>query len=149
MRHVAVALLLGEIAVPAFCQDAQSLVAKNLEARGGEQALAAIKTILDSMADPSTLEISSLPRGNWARTGAEAAGRTDLTIQGLDSFRPMTGTATAGKSIPSREGRTPNECRQTRLGRLPTQRLSRGRCSHREPTGAMSNILAGTISKAL
>ena len=39
MRRFAAALLLGSVAIPAAAQDAQTLVAKNLEARGGAAAL--------------------------------------------------------------------------------------------------------------
>ena len=149
MRHVAVALLLGAVAVPAFCQDAQSLVAKNLEARGGEQALAAIKTIRfhGRSIYPGDFELTY--EETRARTGAEAAGRTDLTIQGLDLVQAYDGHGDGWKINPFQGRKDPERMSATRLGRLPTQRLSRGRCSHREPTGAMSNILAGTISKAL
>jgi len=45
LRYCVAALLLGSAAVPAWAQDAQSLLAKNLEARGGAAALAAIKSI--------------------------------------------------------------------------------------------------------
>src|SRR5439155_899171 len=44
-RHALAALLLGAAAYPAAAQDAQSLVAKNLEARGGAAALDAIKSV--------------------------------------------------------------------------------------------------------
>ena len=45
VRHCLAALLVGCAAVPAAAQDAQSLVARNLEARGGAAALDAIKNV--------------------------------------------------------------------------------------------------------
>ena len=45
VRHCLAALLLSGAAIPAAAQDAQSLIAKNLEARGGAATLAAIKNV--------------------------------------------------------------------------------------------------------
>src|SRR6478672_5094036 len=45
VRRFVAALLIGGVAVPAAAQDAQSLIAKNLEARGGAAAMAALKNV--------------------------------------------------------------------------------------------------------
>ena len=45
IRHALAGLLIGCGAIPAAAQDAQSLIAKNLEARGGAAALAAIRNV--------------------------------------------------------------------------------------------------------
>jgi hypothetical protein len=83
-------LLLGA-GVPAAAQDAQSLVAKNLEARGGAVALAAIKnvsfegrTIFPGDFELTLKQVTArLPGGN--------ASRTDLSIQGLDVVQAYDG----------------------------------------------------------
>ena len=90
-RHAFAALLLGGVAFPAAAQDAQSLVAKNLEARGGEAALAAIKSIsFEGRAIfPGDFELTY----KEARTelGATAAIRYDLGLQGLDVVQSYDG----------------------------------------------------------
>ena len=92
IRHVLAALLLGSAAIPAAAQDAQSLIAKNLEARGGEAALAAIKTIKfhgRSIA-PGGFELAY--EETRQRVGPSgAADRLDLTIQGLDLVQAYDG----------------------------------------------------------
>lgn len=92
IRHLVAALLLGSAAIPAAAQDAQSLVAKNLEARGGEAALSAIKSIQfkgRSIA-PGGFELTYEETRD--RTGpSAAAGRVDLTIQGLDLIQAYDG----------------------------------------------------------
>jgi len=83
-------LLLGA-GVPAAAQDAQSLVTKNLEARGGAAALAAIKnvsfegrTIFPGDFELTLKQVTArLPGGN--------ASRTDLSIQGLDLVQAYDG----------------------------------------------------------
>ena len=57
-RHALAALLIGGAAFPASAQDAQSLIAKNLEARGGAAALGAIESSA-SPAGPFSPAISS------------------------------------------------------------------------------------------
>jgi hypothetical protein len=42
VRHCVAALLLTCMTVPALADDAQSLIAQNIEARGGKAALSAI-----------------------------------------------------------------------------------------------------------
>lgn len=91
MRHVFAALLIGSAAIPATAQDAQSLVAKNLEARGGDAALSAIKSIRfqGRTIFPGDFELSY--RETRARVGPEAASRLDLTLQGLDLVQAYDG----------------------------------------------------------
>src|SRR5690348_7066601 len=93
MRFILAALLLGSTAFPAAAQDAQSLVAKNLEARGGAAALSAIKSIRfkgRSIA-PGGFELSYEETRD--RVGpAAAAGRVDLTVQGLDLVQAYDGS---------------------------------------------------------
>jgi hypothetical protein len=91
MRHVFAALLLGGAAIPAIAQDAQSLISKNLEARGGEAPLSAIKslrfkgrTIL-----PGDFELAF--EETQAQVGDASASRTDLTVQGLDLVQAYDG----------------------------------------------------------
>ena len=118
----------------------------------GEQALAAIKTIRFHgriTIYPGDFELTY--EETRARMGAEAAGRTDLTIQGLDLVQSYDGHGDGWRINPF-QGRKDPERMSADEGSStcrPTQRLSRGRCSHREPTGAMSNILAGTILRGL
>lgn len=92
MRFNLAALLLLGAAVPAGAQDAQSLVAKNLEARGGAAALAAIKNV--------TFEGKTIFPGDFeleykqvtARLpGGLNASRLDLTLQGLDLVQAYDG----------------------------------------------------------
>ena len=91
MRHLFAALLLGSAAIPAAAQDAQSLVAKNLEARGGEAALSAIKSIRfqGRTIFPGDFELTY--QETRARVGPQAASRLDLTLQGLDLVQAYDG----------------------------------------------------------
>jgi hypothetical protein len=85
------ALLAASASVPAAAQDAQSLVAKNLEARGGAAALAAINNV--------TFEGRTIYPGDFevtykevrARTAGGAAGRVDTGVQGLDIIQAYDG----------------------------------------------------------
>jgi hypothetical protein len=93
VRVVISALLIGSLAIPAFAQDAQNLVAKNLEARGGAAALSAIKSI--------SFEGKSLFPGDFeltykearSRLGAAPSVRYDLGLQGLDLIQAYDGSA--------------------------------------------------------
>jgi hypothetical protein len=91
VRHAFAALLLGCVGFPAAAQDAQSLIAKNLEARGGEAALAGIKSIRfhGRTIFPGNFELSY--EETRARLGPQAAGRVDLTLQGLDVVQAYDG----------------------------------------------------------
>jgi hypothetical protein len=92
MRYVLAALLLGSAAYPAVAQDAQSLVAKNLEARGGEAALSAIKSIKFKGRSIAPGDFELTYEETRERVGPNAAaGRVDLTIQGLDLVQAYDG----------------------------------------------------------
>jgi hypothetical protein len=90
-RHALAALLLGGIALPAAAQDAQSLVAKNLEARGGAAALAAIKSVSfeGKTIFPGDFELTY--KETRARIGAASESRVDLGLQGLDVVQAYDG----------------------------------------------------------
>lgn len=123
MRHLVAALLLGSAAIPAAAQDAQSLVAKNLEARGGEAALSAIRSIRfhGRTIFPGNFEANY--QETRSRLGPETAGRVDLTVQGLDLVQAYDGRGGAWKINPF-EGRkdpekmTADEGRQLADGAL-------------------------------
>jgi len=91
MRHVLAALLVGCAAVPAAAQDAQSLIAKNLEARGGEAALSAIKAISfeGRTIFPGDFEVAY--KETRAQIGPQAADRVDMTVQGFDLIQAYDG----------------------------------------------------------
>jgi hypothetical protein len=94
------ALLLGCAAVPVAAQDAQSLVAKNLDARGGAAALAAIKNVSfeGRTIFPGDFEVTY--KETHARTGAGAADRVDYGLQGLDIIQAYDGHGGAWKVNP-------------------------------------------------
>ena len=93
VRSVLTALLLGSVAFPAAAQDAQSLVAKNLEARGGAAAIAAIKSISfeGKTIFPGDFELTY--KESRAQLGAAPALRYDLGLQGLDVVQAYDGSA--------------------------------------------------------
>jgi hypothetical protein len=91
VRHALAALSLGSAAIPAAAQDAQSLVSKNLEARGGAAALDAIKSI--------SFEGRTIFPGDFELTYKEARARLagdriryDFGLQGLDLVQSYDGT---------------------------------------------------------
>jgi hypothetical protein len=90
-RYHLAALLLGCAAFPASAQDAQSLIAKNLDARGGAAALAAIKTVTfeGRTIFPGDFEVTY--KETRERTVAGAADRVDLGLQGLDIIQAYDG----------------------------------------------------------
>jgi hypothetical protein len=89
-RTLFAALLLGA-AAPAFAQDAQSLLARNLEARGGAAALSAIRSVSfqGRMIFPGDFELSY--KETRARLGIADASRADLSLQGLDLVQSYDG----------------------------------------------------------
>ena len=91
VRIALAALLLSSAAVPASAQDAQSLIAKNLEARGGAAAIAAIKSIgfEGKTIFPGDFELTY--KESKARLGNTAADRVDLSLQGLDVVQSYDG----------------------------------------------------------
>jgi hypothetical protein len=84
-------LCLVAVAFPASAQDAQTLVAKNLEARGGAAALDAIKTLSfeGRTIAPGDFELSY--KAVQQRTGDGAAIRYDFGVQGLDIVQAYDG----------------------------------------------------------
>jgi hypothetical protein len=84
IRLMLAGLLLGGQSIAAAAQDAQSLIAKNLEARGGAAALSAIKSISfeGRTIYPGDFELTY--KEVRARLGAVDASRVDLGLQGLD-----------------------------------------------------------------
>ena len=110
IRHLAAALLLGSAAFSAAAQDARSLIAKNLEARGGEAALSAIKTI--------KFHGRSIAPGGFELTYDEtrqrlgpsaAADRLDLTVQGLDLVQAYDGHGGGWKINPFQGRKDPEK----------------------------------------
>src|SRR3982751_3802386 len=86
-----VGALLGCAALPASAQDAQSLIAKNLEARGGAAAISAIKAVSfeGRTIFPGDFELTY--KESRARVGAGGATRYDLGLQGLDVVQSYDG----------------------------------------------------------
>ena len=94
VRHVLAAALFASAAFPAFAQDvtAQSLLDKNLEARGGADALAAIKSIqfAGKMIFPGDFELAySEIRARGGADGVEA--RMEGNVQGLTYMQGYDG----------------------------------------------------------
>lgn len=91
VRHYLAALFIGCAAVPAGAQDAQSLINKNLQARGGPAAIAAIRNV--------TFEGRTIYPGDFelaykeihARLPGTVADRVDFTLQGLDIIQAYDG----------------------------------------------------------
>ena len=123
VRHGFAALLISCAAVPAAAQDAQSLVAKNLEARGGAAALAAIRNVSfeGRTIFPGDFEVTYK---EWrARAGASAADRIDFGLQGLDIIQAYDGRGGAWKVNPLQGRKDPekmsaDEARQLADGAL-------------------------------
>jgi len=91
IRHALAALLIGCAAMPVSAQDAQSLIAKNLEARGGAAAIDAIKTLSfeGRTIAPGDFELTF--KSAQSRVGNSDAIRVDLGIQGLDLVQAYDG----------------------------------------------------------
>lgn len=90
-RDCVAALLVGCLTGPAAAQDAQSLVSKNLEARGGAAALAAIKNVSfeGRTLYPGDFELAY--KETRARLPGTAAERVVLSLQGLDIIQAYDG----------------------------------------------------------
>lgn len=91
-RHALAALLFGAAAYPASAQDAQSLIAKNLEARGGAAAVDALKGVSfeGRTIFPGDFELTY--KEARERLGGGAAIRYDLGLQGLDVVQSYDGS---------------------------------------------------------
>lgn len=100
VRHSLAALLIACAAAPVSAQDAQGLVAKNLQARGGAAALAAIRNIQfeGRTIFPGDFEVTY--KETHARTGASDAGRVDYGVQGLDIIQAYDGHGDGWKVNP-------------------------------------------------
>ena len=109
IRHLVAALLLAGAAFPAAAQDAQSLIAKNLEARGGEAALSAIKSIRfeGKTIFPGDFEVTY--QETRAKLGPEAADRVDMTVQGLDLVQAYDGHGGGWKINPFQGRKDPEK----------------------------------------
>jgi len=85
------ALLFTAASAPAVAQDAQSLVSKNLEARGGAAALAAIKNVSfeGRTIFPGDFEVTY--KETRARVGSSTADRVDFGVQGLNITQAYDG----------------------------------------------------------
>jgi hypothetical protein len=85
-------MLLGVAAYPAAAQDAQSLIAKNLDARGGAAAVDALKSISfeGRTIFPGDFELSY--KEARKRVGTKSAVRYDFGLQGLDVVQSYDGT---------------------------------------------------------
>jgi hypothetical protein len=95
VRYVLAAAFCASAAVSAHAQDfnAQSLIDKNLEARGGAQALAAIKSIRfdGKIIFPGDFELSYDEVRARGSSGTEM--RMDATVQGLSFIQAYDGSA--------------------------------------------------------
>jgi hypothetical protein len=123
VRHGLAALLLSCVAVPVAAQDAQSLIGKNLEARGGAAALAAIRNVSfeGRTIFPGDFEVTY--KEARARAGTGAADRLDFGLQGLDIIQAYDGHGGAWKVNPLQGRKDPekmsaDEARQLADGAL-------------------------------
>jgi hypothetical protein len=93
-------MLLGVAAFPAAAQDAQGLVAKNLEARGGAAAIDSLKAVRfqGRLVFPGDFELKY--QETRARLGAASASRVDALLQGLDAVQAYDGRGGAWKINP-------------------------------------------------
>lgn len=95
VRHLLAAALCASAAIPVCAQDvtAQSLLEKNLEARGGAQALAALQSIRfdGKIIFPGDFELTyDEVRARGGATGSES--RLDASIQGLTVVQAYDGS---------------------------------------------------------
>jgi hypothetical protein len=90
-RYCVAALVVGCASVSAAAQDAQSLLNKNLEARGGAAAIAAIKdvTFEGRTIYPGDFELEY--KETRERVAGGDADRVDLSLQGLDIVQAYDG----------------------------------------------------------
>jgi len=92
MRLTLAALLISGAAIPAAAQDAEGLLAKNLEARGGDAAVAALQgvSLQGRVLFPGDFELTY--KESRARLDGKSAARTDLSLQGLDLVQSYDGS---------------------------------------------------------
>src|SRR5947209_14579956 len=108
VRSLFAALLLAG-AVPALAQDAQSLVAKNLEARGGAAAFDALKSVQFNgrIIFPGDFELKY--QETRAHVGAADASKVDAALQGLDAVQAYDGHGGAWKINPFQGRKDPEK----------------------------------------
>ena len=126
VRLCLTALLLGCASLPAAAQDAQSLIAKNLEARGGAAAFAAIKDISfeGRTIFPGDFEVSY--KEAHARTAAGTADRVDYGLQGLDIIQAYDGHGGAWKVNPLQGRKDPEKMSADEARQLADEGLIEG-----------------------
>lgn len=126
VRQVLAALLLSCAAVPVAAQDAQSLVAKNLDARGGAAALAAIKSVRFNgrIIFPGDFELKY--QETRARLGASDASRIDALLQGLDAVQAYDGHGEAWKINPFQGRKDPERMSADEARQLADSSLVEG-----------------------
>lgn len=92
VRHYLSALLLAAVASPAAAQDAQSLLAKNLEARGGAAAIAALNNVSfeGRTLFPGDFELTY--KETRSRDGGATRARVELALQGLNLVQAYDGS---------------------------------------------------------
>ena len=101
MRYLLAGLLLGGAAFQPVAQHAQTQDAKNIEARGGEAAIAAIKSIRFKGRSIAPGDFELAYEETRQRVGSSAAAdRLDLTIQGLDLVQAYDGQGNGWKINP-------------------------------------------------
>jgi len=124
-RHALAGLLLGCGAIPASAQDAQSLIAKNLEARGGAAAIDAIKSVTFQGRTilPGDFELSL--KSTQARLAGSNAMRLDLGVQGLDFVQSYDGHG-AWKINPFQGRKDPERMSADEARQLADQALIEG-----------------------
>jgi len=91
VRHYVAALLIGCAGVPVCAQDVQSLLSKNLEARGGAAALAALQNVTfeGRIVEPGDFELQY--KETRARLPVATADRVEISLQGLDIVQAYDG----------------------------------------------------------
>lgn len=126
VRLCLTALLLGCASLPAAAQDAQSLIAKNLEARGGAAALAAIKDVSfeGRTIFPGDFEVTY--KEARARTAAGTADRVDYGLQGLDIIQAYDGHGEAWKVNPLQGRKDPEKMSADEARQLADEGLIEG-----------------------
>lgn len=118
-------LALGVAVTPAAAQDAQSLVSKNLEARGGAEAFDAVKSISFEGRTIFPGDIELTYKEARARTGAAAGIRYDLGLQGLDLVQSYDG-ASAWKINPFQGRKDPERMSSDEARQLADAALIEG-----------------------
>jgi len=92
VRYYLGALLIAAVASPAAAQDAQSLLAKNLDARGGAAAIAALNNVSfqGRTLFPGDFELTY--KETRSREGGAVRARLDLGLQGLNLVQAYDGS---------------------------------------------------------